>query len=47
MDKKRIIKNVLFIIFVPTIIVGAYYGGKFIIKKINDKKAQKNSENGN
>jgi len=44
MDAKRVIRNVLFIVFVPTVIVGAYYGYKYVRKKIEDKK---NNTNGN
>lgn len=38
MDKKAIIKNVLFIILVPSIIVASYYGYKFAKKKYQDYK---------
>lgn len=39
MDTKRVLKNIAFIVFVPSVIVGGYYGFKFIKKKYDDKKA--------
>lgn len=39
MDTKRILKNIAFIVFVPSVIVGGYYGYKFVKKKYDDKKA--------
>lgn len=39
MDTKRILKNIAFIVFVPSVVVGGYYGYKFIKKKYDDKKA--------
>ena len=39
MDKKALLKHIAFIVFVPSVIVGGYYGFKFIKKKIDDRKA--------
>lgn len=39
MDTKRILKNIAFIVFVPSVVVGGYYGYKFIKKKYDDKKS--------
>jgi hypothetical protein len=33
MDTKKVIKTVLFFVLVPSVIVGAWYGGKFVKKK--------------
>ena len=44
MDKKRVIeivKTAVFIIAVPSVVVGAYYGFKFIKKKMDDRAARK------
>lgn len=41
---KEIIKNIAIIVLVPTVLVGAYYGGKFIHKKYKEKK-QRDKEN--
>lgn len=38
MDKKRVIKNILFIAFVPSVVVAGYYGYK-AIKHYRDKKS--------
>jgi len=38
MTKVQILKNIAFIVFVPSVIVGSYYGYKFIKKKLDDKK---------
>lgn len=38
MNKKELIKNIAIIVLVPTVLVGAYYGGKFIHKKYKEKK---------
>lgn len=35
---KEILKNIAIIVLVPTALVGAYYGFKFVSKKIKDKK---------
>lgn len=37
MDTKRILKNIAFIVFVPSVIVGGYYGYKFIKNKYFNK----------
>ena len=52
MDKKRVIKNVLFAVFVPTVIVLAYYGYKFgkqkyLIYKAKKEGTQANEKNTN
>ncbi len=52
MDKKRVIKNVLFAVFVPTVIVLAYYGYKFgkqkyLVYKSKKEEAQKNEKSSN
>ena len=41
MDKKAVIKNVLFIVFVPTIVVLTYYGYKYGRKKYIEYKTKK------
>lgn len=38
MTKVQILKKIAFIVFVPSVIVGSYYGYKFIKKKLDDKK---------
>jgi hypothetical protein len=43
MTKKEIIKAVVIFICVPTVLAGAWYGGKFIKKKWDEKK--KNDDN--
>jgi hypothetical protein len=45
MDTKRILKNIAFIVFVPSVVVGGYYGYKFIKKKYDDKKALTEKQN--
>jgi len=40
MDYKRIIKNVAFIVLVPSVVVAGYYGVKFI----QNRKKKKDSE---
>lgn len=47
MDKKRVIKNVAFIILVPSIIVGAFYGYKYGKKKYDAWKQKKENKDGN
>lgn len=37
MDKIRVLKNIAFIVFVPSVIVGGYYGYKFIKNKYFNK----------
>lgn len=37
MDKIRVLKNIAFIVFVPSVIVGSYYGYKFIKNKYFNK----------
>ena len=44
MTKKEIIKHIAIIVLVPSVLVGAYYGYKFVKKKIDDKK-NKNDAN--
>lgn len=39
MNKKELIKHIAFIVLVPSVVVGSYYGYKFIKKKWDDKKA--------
>lgn len=39
---KEILKNIAIIVLVPTALVGAYYGFKFVSKKIKDKKLKSN-----
>lgn len=39
MNKKELIKHIAFIVLVPSVLVGSYYGYKFIKKKWDDKKA--------
>lgn len=38
MDKIRVLKNIAFIVFVPSVIVGGYYGYKFIKNKYFNKE---------
>jgi len=47
MDKKRVIKNVLFAVFVPTVIVLAYYGYKFGKQKYLVYKSKKEGTKAN
>lgn len=44
MDIKKVIKTVLFVVLVPSVIVGAYYGYKFGKKKYDEWKSNKNTE---
>lgn len=37
MDKIRVLKNIAFIVFVPSVIVGGYYGYKFIKNRYFNK----------
>lgn len=41
MDYKRVLKNIAFIAFVPTVVVVGYYGYKAIKKKIDDEALKK------
>jgi hypothetical protein len=42
MDKIRVLKNIAFIVFVPSVIVGGYYGYKFIKNKYFNKDGNVN-----
>lgn len=44
MDKKAIIKKILFIVLVPTVIVGTYYGYHFAKKKYDSLKLKKSND---
>lgn len=43
MDTKRVLKNIAFIIFVPSVVVGGYYGYKFIKNKYFNKDGASNA----
>lgn len=43
MDTKKVIKTVLFFVLVPSVLVGAWYGGKFAKKKYDAWKAKKDT----
>ena len=44
MDTKKIIKTVLFFVLVPSVIVGAWYGGKYAYKKYGEWKVKKGTD---
>lgn len=45
MNKGKLIKNIAIIVLVPTILVGAYYGGMYLHKKYKQKKDKNDDVN--
>jgi len=47
MNKGKLIKNIAIIVLVPTVLVGAYYGGMYLHKQYKKKKEKDKAKNNN